>query len=97
MNVRAGKRVEMLQTMTALSGSLRMDKGCHRCDFCHGIEDENLFFFLEEWDVRENLMTHLESEHFRVLHGAMHLLEKPYEITFHTVFRSAGMREGGEW
>jgi quinol monooxygenase YgiN len=48
-----------------------MEKGCQRCDFCQSIEDENRLFLLEEWDTEENLMTHLRSEHFRVLRGAM--------------------------
>jgi hypothetical protein len=36
-------------------------------------------------------MTHLKSEHFRVLRGAMNLLEDPYEMMFHSVLHLAGM------
>jgi hypothetical protein len=38
-------------------------------------------------------MTHLKSEHFRVLRGAMSLLSEPYEMMFHTVFHPEGMEE----
>jgi quinol monooxygenase YgiN len=91
MRVLSEKRRELSDTIASLSGSIRMEKGCRRCDFCQGIEDENRLFLLEEWDTQENLMTHLKSERFRVLRGAMNLLKEPYEIMFHTVFHPAGM------
>jgi quinol monooxygenase YgiN len=93
MKVLSEKRMELSQTIASLSGSMRMEKGCQRCDFCRSIEDENRLFLLEEWDTQENLMTHLKSEHFRVLRGAMNLLKEPYEMVFHTVFHPAEMEE----
>ena len=77
--------------MTSLSGSIRMEKGCNRCDFCRSIEDENRLFLLEEWDTRENLMTHLKSHHYRVLLGAMNLLKEPYERIFHPAMHPKGI------
>lgn len=85
--------MELSQAIASLSGFIRMEKGCLRCDFCQSIEDENRLFLLEEWDTQANLVTHLKSEHFRVLRGAMNLLEDPYEMMFHNVFRPAGMEE----
>jgi hypothetical protein len=38
-------------------------------------------------------MANLKSEHFKVLRGAMNLLEDPYETMFHTVFHPAGMEK----
>jgi quinol monooxygenase YgiN len=93
MKVLSDKRMELSQTIASLSGSIRMEKGCRRYDFCQSIEDENRLFLLEEWDAQENLMTHLKSEHFRVLRGAMSLLREPYEMMFHTVFHPEGMEE----
>ena len=85
--------MELSQTIASLSGSIRMEKGCRRCDFCQSIEDGNRLFLLEEWDTQENLMTHLKSEHFKVLRGAMNLLKERHEIKYHTVFHPAGMGE----
>jgi quinol monooxygenase YgiN len=93
MKVLSEKRMELSHTIASLSGSIRMEKGCNRSDFCQCIEDENQFFLLEEWDTQKNLMTHLKSEHFRVLRGAMNLLKEPYERMFLTVFHPAGMEE----
>jgi quinol monooxygenase YgiN len=85
MQVLAEKRVELCQTIVSLIGSLRTEKGCVRCDFCKSMEDENELRILEEWDTRENLDSHLKSERFRVLRGAMNLLQEPYEMLVHTV------------
>lgn len=98
MNVPSEKRRELSQTMASLSGSIRVEKGCRRCDFCQSMEDENRLFLLEEWDTRENLMNHLESKQFRVLRGAMNLLREPCERMFHTVFHPDGIErfDGGD-
>lgn len=93
MKVLPEKRMELLQTIASLSGSISMEKGCQRSDFCQSIGDENRFFFLEEWNTQENLMTHLKSERFSVLRGAINLLREPYEMMFHTVFHLKGMEE----
>jgi len=91
MKVPSEKRTELSQTINLLVGSIRTEKGCKRCDFCQGMEDENRLFLLEEWDTQKNLMSHPKSRRFRVLRGAMSVLREPYEMVFHTVFHPAGV------
>jgi quinol monooxygenase YgiN len=93
MKVLPEKCMELSQTIASLTGSIRTEKGCKRCDFCQSVEYENRLFLLEEWDTEENLMSHLKSGRFRVLRGAMNLLKEPYEMVFHTVFHPSGMKE----
>jgi quinol monooxygenase YgiN len=93
MRVLGEKRKELSQTIGSLIGSIRTEKGCRRCDFCQSMEDENELSLLEEWDTPENLKSHLKSERFRVLRGAMNLLQEPYEMLFHTV--GAGKKRTG--
>jgi quinol monooxygenase YgiN len=93
MKVLSEKRKEFSQTIASLSGSIRMEKGCQRCDFCQSMEDENRLFLLEEWDTQENFKDQLNSRHFKVFRGAMNLLKEPYEMVFYTVFHPAGMQE----
>ncbi len=91
MKVLSEKHLELSQTIDSLSGYTRMEKGCRRCDICRSMENKNRLFLLEEWDTQENLMTHLKSEHFKVLRGAMKLLEEPYEWGLHTDYQPSGM------
>jgi quinol monooxygenase YgiN len=93
MKVLSEKREELSQTIASLSGSIRMEKGCRRCDFCQSIEDENGLFLLEEWDTQRNFKDHLKSKYFKVFRGAMSLLREPYEMMFHTVFHPEGLEE----
>ena len=85
MQVIPEKRKELSQTIVSLIGSLRAEKGCLRCDFCQGVENVNELRILEEWDTWENFNNHLKSEHFKILRGAMNLLQEPYEMIVHTV------------
>ncbi len=91
MKVLSEKRMELSQTIASLIGSIRTEKGCKRCDFCQGMEDENRLFLLEEWDTQRNLRSYLKSGRFRILRGAMNLLKEPYEMVIHTVFHPSGM------
>jgi quinol monooxygenase YgiN len=93
MRVLSEKRMELTQTIASLIGSIRTEKGCARCEFCQSVEDENRLWLLEQWDTRENLMSHLASGRFKVLRGAMNLLKEPYEMMFHTRFHPAGTNE----
>jgi quinol monooxygenase YgiN len=85
MRVLAEKRKELSQTIASLIGSIRTEKGCRRCNFFQSMEDENELCILEEWNTEGNLKGHLKSERFRVLRGAMNLLQERYEMRFHTV------------
>ncbi|MHB8910614.1 MAG: putative quinol monooxygenase [Syntrophales bacterium] len=93
MKATSEKRMELSQTIASLSSLIAVEKGCLRCNFCRSVEDENRLFLLEEWDTEENLLTHMKSEHFMVLRGAMNLLKEPYERVFYTVCHPAGMAE----
>lgn len=85
MRVIAEKRGELCQTIISLIGPLRTQEGCLRCDFCQGQEDVKELHLIEEWDTRGNLYRHLNSNLFRVLRGAMNLLQEPYELRIHDV------------
>ena len=93
MKVLPEKRMELSQAIASLIGSIRTEKGCLRCEFCRSMEDENELHILEEWNTREDLNSHLKSDRFRVLRGAMNLLQEPYEMVSHTV--AAGKRKRG--
>ena len=77
MKVLPEKCKELSQTVSSLMVMIRTEKGCRRCDFYRNMEDENELSLMEEWDTRESLKNHMESERFRILRGAMNLLEEP--------------------
>ena len=42
LGITPGKRKELSLAITSLPNPIRSEKGCMRCDFFHGMEDENL-------------------------------------------------------
>jgi len=91
MTVPAEKRKEVLQTIKAILGPIRRERGCISCNCYVDVEDERFLFFEEEWKTREDLENHLRSDHFGVLNGAMRLLRSEPEIRFNTISSTAGL------
>jgi len=90
MTVPIEKRKEVLQTVKAILGPIRRERGCISCNCYVDVEDENVLFFEEEWKARADLENHLRSEHFGVLNGAMRLLRVEPDIRFNTIASTAG-------
>jgi quinol monooxygenase YgiN len=90
MKVSAQKRKELSQTISLLLGVIKTEKGCRRCDFCRSLENENQLFLLVEWETRADLDRYLNSERFKVLRGAMSLLQEPCETVFYRSYTTIG-------
>jgi quinol monooxygenase YgiN len=91
MTVPSEKRKEVLQTIKAILGPIRREHGCIRCNCYVDVEDERILFIEEEWKTREDLDTHLRSDCFGVMNGAMSLLRAEPEIRFNTIVSTAGL------
>ena len=90
MTVPAEKRQEILQTVKAILGPIRRERGCISCNCYVDVEDESIFYFKEEWKTRDDLDNHLKSDRFSVLIGAMSLLKTEPEIRFNTLASTGG-------
>lgn len=85
LTVPAEKRTEIIQTFKAILGPIRRVQGCVSCNCYVDIEAENNLFFKEEWSTREDLDSHLKSNYFGVLAGAMKLLAQEPVIRIKTI------------
>jgi len=90
MKVPAEKRKEVLQTLRAILGPIRRERGCVSCNCYVDVEDESVLLFEEEWKTREDLENHLQSDRFGVLNGAMKLLRVEPDIRFNTIVSTEG-------
>ena len=90
MTVPAEKRKEVLQTIKAILGPIRLERGCISCNCYVDLEDERVLFLEETWKTREDLENHLRSDRFGVLSGAMRLLHIEPDIRFNTIASTAG-------
>ena len=90
INVRSTKQRELAQTVCALAVRVRTEVGCISSESYREVENENALCVLEEWATQADLDAHLVSDNFRVLCGAIQLLNGPTEMRFHTVSQTLG-------
>ena len=88
IKVRPEKRKELSQTLHAIVGQVRKEKGCLHSGFYQDVESENDFLAVGEWATQKDLDDHLGSDIFTVILGAGSLLIRPPEIVIHTINRS---------
>jgi len=84
------KRTEMMQTLLSMVEPAAKEKGCLRYDVFCDLEDNHVFSLIQEWETREDLDRHMQSERFSVLLGTKSLLGKPLEMKIYTVSHSEG-------
>ena len=90
IDVHSNKQKELTQTLLALAGRVRKEVGCVSSRISRDMENENVLWIFEQWQSRTDLDTHLRSDNFRVLRGALKLLNGPGKMRFHSVSQTHG-------
>ena len=91
MQVVPEKQLEFVQTVLSILEPTRQEEGCLNCGIFCDIENDGLFSLLAEWENREALEHHIESQRFSVLLGAKILLRRPPSIQIHAATDLGGM------
>ncbi len=55
---------EILKLCTELIGDTRNEEGCVKYELYQDIKDSTILTFVEEWENKEALEKHMQSEHF---------------------------------
>ena len=84
------KQKEVMQTLVSITEMAEREQGCLSCEVFFHMDGKPVFNLIEEWENREDLVSHIRSERFSVLLGTKSLLAKPLEMKIHTVFHSEG-------
>ena len=82
ITVRPENRKELCLTVASLLNPIRQEPGCNSYKFYGEASDENSFLLMGEWQTREALNQHLESNNFAVLMGSIMLLAKVSTLDF---------------
>ena len=75
-------RTEIIQSLQGIAEKITRLEGCLNTGIYQSINDENIFFFIEEWQKQRNLDDHLKSSLFAALLGIKGLLVKAPKIKF---------------
>ena len=82
ITVRPENRKELCLTVASLLNPIRQEPGCTAYKFYGEAGDENSFLLIGEWQTRDALNQHLESNNFAVLMGSILLLAKVSTVDF---------------
>lgn len=91
MKVLPEKQKEVLQTLLSMVAPSEKEKGCLSYGIYRDIDDNNVFYLISEWENREQLNRHIQSDGFSVLLGTKSLLKEPIKIQIFTVSETEGM------
>ncbi|HJV22977.1 MAG TPA: antibiotic biosynthesis monooxygenase family protein [Holophagaceae bacterium] len=72
-----GKQEELRQTLLGLRREILLQSGCLECTIGLDADDDSRFVIFMVWKGQAHLEAHLDSEAFRVLLGATHVLAYP--------------------
>jgi quinol monooxygenase YgiN len=86
------KQTEFIQAVKDLCDhSLNQKKGTH-LGIYQALIDENLYCYLEEWDSRKNLDTHIQTERFEMLIASMKVLGEIQQAQIHEFGKTQNVR-----
>jgi quinol monooxygenase YgiN len=87
----AKSRAQVVRTLIAQLGPLRVQPGCLRCDLYQDIENRETVTLVEEWESQAELDHRLRSEEYRAVLETIELAQEQPIIQFDTVTRRAGL------
>jgi quinol monooxygenase YgiN len=84
-------RAEVIRTLVAQLGPIRVQPGCLRCDLYRDVEDPGAITLVEEWESQAEMDLRLRSEEYRAVLAAIELAQEQPVVHFDTVTRRAGL------
>ena len=87
----AKSRVQVVRTLIAQLGPLRVQPGCLRCDLYQDIENREIVTLVEEWESQAELDLRLRSEEYRAVLETIELAQEQPIIRFDTITRRGGL------
>ena len=88
---RSVKRIEILQTIQGIKEQLDKKTRCRQVKIYQDIDDENIFFIVEDWVSEDDLDEYLSSRLFKVLLGINPILEESLEVKVFAFLRKPGL------
>ena len=85
------RRAEVLEILTSVQGPVRAQPGCAACHIYEEQGPEPAVVLVEMWESQCALETHLRSEGYRRVLGAIELSGGPPEVRFDHVSATEGM------
>jgi quinol monooxygenase YgiN len=91
MSVSPERREDFIELVKGISEPTRVLKGCTSYYLGQSVEEENMFFVVEEWESQRDLENFIQSDTYRRLLLAMELLSRPPEVKINVISYTGGL------
>jgi quinol monooxygenase YgiN len=85
------KRDGIFNALRSVKAKLKGNPACIRCDVYFTSNDEQKILYMETWQSKESLQTHIQSELYRDILSIMEWAFETPEIHFYTIEEAWGM------
>ncbi len=91
MTAAPGKRQSLLEVLRFVADQIRVKNGCVDCAVYEARDQKRTVLYVEQWQSREELDRHIQSDLYRRILTAIELSSERPEITFHEVSETKGL------
>ena len=91
MKVSHKRRKDVMNSARLILGPTRIQSGCISCRLYQDLDDSEAVFLVEEWESREKLDRHFNSEQCRIMLSLMEASDQFPEIKINTVSKLEGL------
>ena len=87
---------EFVNSMRSFSRSIRKQKGCLDFSVYQDSDKENAFIVVGEWETRQAMEKHFQTQNFEVLIGAARVLGEKFAMNIAEVSKTGGFEMARE-
>ena len=92
VDINPESREEFVQAVRSVTENLKNEKGFKRSGLFQDMDNPNRFNLTEEWETQDDLDSHVQSDIFRVLMGALKVLAEHAEVRYNLISDKSGKR-----
>ena len=92
VDINPESREEFVQAVRSMTENLKKEKGFKKSGFFQDVENASRFNLIEEWETQDDLDSHVQSDIFRVLMGALKVLAEHAEVRYNLISDKSGKR-----
>ncbi len=91
LTVSSANRAKVVNAVRSMAGPTTVQSGCCKFGLYCSVDNDDALVLVEEWDSREALQKHIQSDDFRIILSLMDSAEEQPELVIHEVSSTAGL------
>ena len=88
--IKPSKSDEFAQSVCSFSRRIRKEKGCLGHSLYRDSEKENKYLVVGEWETRQSMNRHFQTQDFEILIGAARVLGETFTLSIAEVSKTGG-------